>query len=156
MSKQEDDLRNDLQYRNSFEWAVGHGVSTVAHEEQDGTVTRLETTWIPSAKVYRMKENSIDGVICSMTKLGELKEPSQLSDNMSGLFTAYQAWIDNLRMQTSSLNPERQQTAESLMCKAEQAIARMKAGLQVLETNKEAWTAFRFTNQAMAKAAIQA
>ena len=155
LSQQEDDLRNDLQYRDCCEWAVGHGISTIAHQQENGSVQRLETTWIPSAKVYRMKENSIDGVECSMRVLSNMKSASELAANMETLFATYQAWIDSSKNSASHMNPVRQETACSLMYKAEHAITRMKNGLRILEADQQAWTAFRLTNTVMADAAIQ-
>ena len=155
LSQEADDLRNDLQYRDCFEWAVGHGVSTIAYQSDDQCVRTLQTSWIPSAKVYRMKENSLDGVICSMKTLGNLPKVSDLSENMEYLFTAYQQWIDDSLSRIGALSSQRQTTAVSLMEKAKHAIVRMRNGVKVLETNTDAWNAFRLTNQAMASAAMQ-
>src|SRR5262249_22762374 len=40
----------DLQYRDAFEYAVGHGISTRAHVEPDGQCQVVETAWIPQAE----------------------------------------------------------------------------------------------------------
>jgi len=44
----------DLQYREAFEFAVGHGVSTQVILDPDGGCRRVRTRWIPSAEVERV------------------------------------------------------------------------------------------------------
>ena len=45
----------DLQYRDSFEWAVGRGVATSATVGPDDACREVSTTWVPTAEVARVE-----------------------------------------------------------------------------------------------------
>jgi len=44
----------DLQFRDVFEYAVGHGVSATAEHEPGGACCVVKTTWIPTAEVEKV------------------------------------------------------------------------------------------------------
>lgn len=152
-----DDCRNDLQYRNRNDWATGHNISTFAHIDEDDNVYKLETTWMPTADVYRMKATSIEGVQLSMIHLFSMRDPSMLDEAMLPMFKAYSAWIKVNRERIKTLSSEiRKKTATDLMEAAELAISRMKKGIHVLKENVDAWKSFRWMNKAMGLAAQKA
>ncbi len=43
----------DVQYRDTFEYAVGHGVATSALMSQDGACCSVTTTWLPQVEVEK-------------------------------------------------------------------------------------------------------
>ena len=51
----------DLQYRDVYEFAVGHGIATLA-VVGDGTCRTVHTRWIPGADVERVAPATIEGV----------------------------------------------------------------------------------------------
>ncbi len=61
----------DLQYRDAFEFAVGHSVATEAVLE-DGACRLVRTCWIPQAEVERVAPAPISGVELGMDELGRL------------------------------------------------------------------------------------
>ncbi len=150
-----DDLRNDVQFRDHCEWAVGHGVSTIA-QATGRTCTRVETTWLPRAEVYRMRANSIDGVLLSMDDLAGLQSVEPLRRGVEPLLIAYTAWIATQRRKVPTLSPARRVTAESLLLEAERALARIQEGVETLGSDPVALEAFRIANKAMAMAARKA
>jgi len=147
-----DDERNDLQFRDHAEWAVGHGVATSA-QLVDGRCVAVSTTWMPQASVHRTGPASVAGVLLSMDALAALDDDAALATGMSPLFTAYTAWISDREAQIPALSPRRQATAHRLLDEARLALARMREGLQLLASDPVAFDAFRRTNAAMAAVA---
>ena len=90
------DLRiNDLQYRNSFEYASGHGVATKAYEK-NGKCNEIETVWIPEAEIEKVVPNeSIPNLNLSMQQLGEVESFDKLKPMLLGFITEYDKWIQD-------------------------------------------------------------
>ena len=149
-----DDLRNDLQFRNHCEWAVGHGVASEAVVEEGGCRT-VRTTWLPRASVYRMKATEVDDVTLSMDELANLSDADALQRGMAPLLADYERWIGEQRALVPGLSEERQRTATALLDEAELALGRMAEGIEVLR-DADALRAFRLANAAMAEAARKA
>ena len=152
-----DERRNDLQFRHRREWAVGHGVSTRVVAPEEGRVTRLATTWLPQARVYRMAAAGVPGVELSMEALAHMADARTLETALCPLLDAYHQWIGEQRSRITGLDtPARQQTARELMDKADTALLRLRDGIKLLGEDPRALTAFRLTNLAMAQAARHA
>lgn len=146
-----DDRVGDLQFRGRCEYAVGHGVSVEVPPGQD-PVTRVQTTWIPTAELHRVTTRVEPGVEVRMEALAELNDAAAVEKALGGLPNAYGAWID--RQATISLDtPDRRQTRDALMDRAREAQARIAAGIELLKTDPLALEAFQFANRAMATAA---
>ncbi len=150
-----DDRRNDLQFRDKEEWAVGHGAATLALPSPDGVVREVSTTWFPRARVYRMNADDDKGVLLEMEGLAGLPDAAALSARMGALLEGYRGWIEAQRRQLPELSEERRETAGELLEEAEKARARIARGLEVLAADPLAFEAFRLTNTAMAMAARQ-
>ena len=56
----------DLQYRDVFEFAVGHGVAATATLQRDRSCKQVQTVWIPSAEVERVEPARIGEVTLDM------------------------------------------------------------------------------------------
>ncbi len=66
----------DLHYRDVLEYAVGHGVSATADEE-NATCKRVRTVWLPSEEVARVDHAAaarIGDVVLEMEQLGTLAD----------------------------------------------------------------------------------
>ncbi len=149
-----DDRRNDLQLRDRAEWAVGHGVATRVVERDGARCTRLATTWLPVARVYRMTASEVEGVTLSMEALGELDDPRQLVAGMSALVGAYGDWIQRqARIGDALAEPGRAETAGELVAETRLALSRIREGLALLAADGLAFEAFVLANRAMAAAA---
>ena len=66
-----DECLADLHYRDVFEYAVGHNVSTHA-EITDGECRRVHTEWMPQTSVDRVEPSPIANVEFGMEALGSL------------------------------------------------------------------------------------
>jgi hypothetical protein len=150
-----DDQRDDLQYRDRAEWAVGHGVATQA-EVVDGRCLAVQTTWVPTCPVFRTRTREVPGVETSMRALAALPDAAALSVALEPLFRAWDAWIADVEVRGRALSTERRRTAELLVDEARRARSRMRDGLALLAEDPRAFMAFQLANQAMADAAAQA
>lgn len=66
----------DLQYRDTFEYGVGHGVATAAVLDADGPCREITTMWIPSADVEKIAPAEVAGVELGMEALAGTCERS--------------------------------------------------------------------------------
>lgn len=144
----------DLQYRNDFEYAVGHNVSAIAMRDTNETSCyEVRTAWIPTADVEKVIPTQFDGVELGMEALSEAESPKQVREMVGPLVQEYGAWIKRYRSLLPGEEP-RKQVATDLLKRAEVAQKRIAAGLRSLE-EQDVFEAFRITNRAMARAARQ-
>ena len=78
----------DLQYRNSFEFSVGHSVSTESVVE-DGQCKTVRTCWLPTAEVERVAPSKIPGVTLGMEELALLQDGADAQKHLGGMVTSY-------------------------------------------------------------------
>lgn len=147
----------DLHYRDVLEYAVGHGVATVA-DEGDGDCKAVRTTWIPSAEVPRVDHagtETIGEVELGMERLGELADLADAQKCLGALVASYKAWIDSqVKHPAHGLSSKQQATAGDLILAAKVAAGRIEEGIQAL-ADPQCLEAFRIANRAMARAARQ-
>ncbi|MBI5764261.1 MAG: helicase [Planctomycetes bacterium] len=144
----------DLQYRDAFEYAVGHNVSTEAIPDDAGRCRCVRTCWVPYAEVERVAPASITGVELSMDALGKLQSSKDAEAALSNFVNEYRVWIGKQRATVPASPRKRTEIAEELLNRAETAANRIKAGIELLNA-PQILEAFRFANQAMAMAARQ-
>jgi len=153
-----DDRTADLQFREAWEWAVGHGVSVMVPEtsrgsSEDGRVHRVRTTWVPQTEVPRVTTHREPGIVLAMEELGEL-EAEAVRSALGRLPEAYGEWIAEQR-EIELDSERRRETRDRLMEKAGEAKRRIEVGLELLESDATVLEAFRLANRAMAMAARQ-
>jgi hypothetical protein len=149
----------DLHYRDVLEFAVGHGVATVAEEEEDGTCRRVRSTWIPLAEVPRVDhadQETIGAVELSMERLGAINDAEDALNCLGGLVSSYRAWIE---LQASSLSgatitSTQRETGNDLIIFAKTAADRIEKGIQSM-ADPSCLESFRIANLAMARAVRQ-
>ena len=152
-----DELIADLHYRDILEYAVGHGVATIAEEDANGCKT-VRTTWIPSAEIPRVDhadKETIGEVELAMERLGEISDLSDARNCLGGLVASYQMWISSQAAGLSTqLSAKQQSTAQDLINGAKVAAGRVEEGIEALG-DPECLEAFRIANRAMARSARQ-
>lgn len=146
-----DDSVADLQFRDIVEYGVGHGIAVHTIEVEGRPA--LQTTWLPTATVKRVKTHAEDNVQTCMETLSKL-EASDVQTALGRLPTAYAAWIENQGAQDVGTE-KRRHTRDALMAKARDACLRIQQGIELLQRDPDALLAFRITNAAMALAARQ-
>jgi hypothetical protein len=145
----------DVQYRDVFEYSVGHGVSSVAVEDAGGACREVSSTWIPTAEVERVApaaKDQVGEVELSMAGLSELEDSDDAAAKLMPMVEQYRAWIDAQRAKVASLDPARKTTAEDMLQAATFAADRIEGGLQAL-ADPDAKYAFKMANKVMAEAA---
>lgn len=149
----------DLQYREHCEFAVGHGVSVEvpAHERaaarESGKVHRVCTSWVPRFEVRPVEAREEAGVTVGMEELAALETPEQVKQHLSRLPAAYRQWINEQAKIDQDQSTQRGEVQKQLVQRAEQACARIEAGIRLLCESARAREAFCIANQAMADAA---
>ena len=138
----------DLQYRDCFEFGVGHNISTSADVE-DTECRTVRTRWIPEADVEKVSPTNIEDVELGMEPLGLLRDYDDAQAKLSGFVTAYRTWIEQQRANLAGLNEKRTETAQELLDRAGYAAERLAKGISLLEDDLVR-DAFCIANRAMA------
>ncbi|MCU0258269.1 MAG: DISARM system helicase DrmA, partial [Solirubrobacteraceae bacterium] len=142
----------DLQYRDCFEWAVGHGVATRAVAAEDGRCREVATTWVPTAEVEKVEPRAVAGVELSMEALAAMGSADEVRAGLGGLAEQYRAWI--VAQRAGLPGGRRGEVAAELLGDAELAAQRIAEGLAALG-DAQVLEAFRLANRVMAQAARQ-
>ncbi len=141
----------DLQYRDCFEWTVGHGVATRAIEEGEHC-REVTTTWVPTAEVEKVEPRAIGDVALSMEALAAMASAADVQAALGGLVAQYRVWIEGQK--AVPLAGRRGEVAVELLRDAVSAADRIAAGLGALG-DPLVLDAFRLANRVMAQAARQ-
>lgn len=146
----------ELQHRDVFEYAVGHGVSTHALCDPGARCHAVETTWMPSAEVEKVVPGVLPdpSVELGMAALADKIDAADPALCLGGLGSSYAAWITAQRA-TDPGTPSRAAVAAELLDRAEYARERIDAGVALLSQSPEARRCFAAMNRAMAAAARQ-
>ena len=148
-SQEADDCIADLQYRDAFEFAVGHGVSAEAGEA-GGRCTGIRTTWVPMAEVERVEPSKLDGKAeLRMEALAELRDFHAAKSQLSGLVTHYRTWITAQAKAAPTSPKSRAETTALLEQRATQAADRIERGIKAL-ADPQVLDAFRTANKVLA------
>ena len=142
----------DLQYRDVYEYSVGHGISTHAEIDAEGSCHTARTSWIPAAEVERVAPARIPNVELGMDALAELADGPAAQKALGPFVAQYRGWIADQRRVLPSLTPRRREMAEALFQRAGIAARRIEDGIKVLD-DENAMSAFRMANRVMARAA---
>lgn len=144
----------DLHYRDTPEYATGHGVSA-EWDLVNGECHVIRTAWIPTAQVEKTKTVDTEGVELSMDALGALEDGAAAEAALGRLVTRYREWIAAQADQLPPLNEKRQKTGEQLLRFADNAAERIERGIQILVSDPDALDAFCVANRAVARALRQ-
>ncbi|MRG96408.1 DISARM system helicase DrmA [Polyangium spumosum] len=153
-----DEKVGDLLYRDCFEYAVGHGVSTVAKVQGQGRdpfCNEVSTTWLPTAEIEKVEPSEVKGVTLEMRELAKIEDAETLKDKVGKLVTAYGEWIEAQADTDLDGHATRMDTAAGLLDAARRAKARIERGIRILGESPAALEAFRVANDVMADAQTQ-
>ena len=139
----------DLQYRDEYEYAVGHNVSAVAHLNPDNSCNKVCTAWMPTADVEKVIAAEVQGVEMGMEAIAAAPDAVTVRNMLGGIVTAYTRWIAEQRTQAPTDSPQRAKVAQSLLDRAAIANQRIEAGLQALD-DPQILEAFQIANRAIA------
>lgn len=148
-----DDRVAELHYRDVFEYAVGHGVATIAELSPDRTCHTVRSEWIPTADVERVEPSPVKDVKLEMEFLAALADGAAARAALEALPRRYAAWIAEQRDTRLDTGPRRALATE-LLDQADYARQRIEAGIALLDDPK-VLKAFTLANAAMAASGRQ-
>ena len=156
LTEEWDEQVADLQFRDVFEYAVGHGVSAAAGHEPDGACRAVNTTWVPTAEVEKVSPAPIPDVELQIDALGTLADHADAQVKLSPLVAHYRTWLNvqQAKVAAAHLETRHSQTASDLILSARHTADRIQAGIAAL-ADPQLLDAFRIANRAMAAAARQ-
>jgi hypothetical protein len=143
----------DLQYRDDFEFAVGHGIATVAVLGDGKRCNEVHTAWMPDASVEKVEPAAVKDVELGMEELGRLADGAAAQKALEKLPKLYAEWIKTERS-TTLVDPRRAGISSELLDRCALAGERIAKGIALLE-DPVVLDAFRISNRAMAKAGRQ-
>ncbi len=149
----------EMLYRHQREFAVGHGISvhsTLAEPLAERAI-QVETEWVPTFEVPQQTPRSaaddanLSGLTMDMKALAEVPK-NELITSLRYIEMAYTAWIKieaaKLTLPSEKLEGH-EEAAKRAAASCTRALERIKAGINLIETNARAEEAFRFANRAM-------
>jgi hypothetical protein len=143
-----DDRLADLQYRDVFEFAVGHCCSAEGVVEAE-ECRLVRTTWLPVADVERVAPSVLPDVLLGMEALGTVATADEAIAGLAPLAAAYGVWLEQQRQVLPSLSPRRQEMATELLHRAALVKKRIETGIDLLR-DPVCFEAFQIANRAMA------
>lgn len=144
----------DLQYRDDYEFAVGHNVSAIAEVKPGGICHKVWTAWIPTADVEKVIPTQVPGVELEMEALAAATTPTALREMLHPLVDAYTTWIAEQKAKAPTTPRHRANIASDLLNRAVIANQRIAAGLQAMN-DPLVFEAFCIANRVIARAIRQ-
>jgi hypothetical protein len=152
---EDDALIAELLYHRRRVWAVGHGCSADWNDTSVESRKRIWATFMPTWEIppvsFEVEGEDGGPLKLSMRELAGIgqvetkKLPGE--ESLEALLGGYETWVDQLDAKNL---PERfRETGRSLKLRCEQALTRMRQGLEVLEDNEDARNAFCLANLSM-------
>ncbi|HEY8378328.1 MAG TPA: helicase-related protein, partial [Nannocystis sp.] len=153
-SNDPDEQVADLQYRERYEYVVGHCASAEIPEgtpRVDGRPTRARTCWLPAVEVRRVvtrEDPRVETAMDALATLAGADAPARLGP----LTELYGAWLeDQAKIPLDST--ERENARNGLLQEAENARRRIARGIALLAEDPQVCRAFNLANAAMAMSA---
>jgi hypothetical protein len=149
----------DMQYRDTVEFAVGHGTSVhcTPAPGKPWRAVRVATATIPAFEVARTDPPDpksipqLANLVVDMKELSEL-DPPALATALAPLADGYRAWLVDQRARiddpTQRLQPF-DATAHQVIDDAEHVADAIQRGIDLLVADPTALAAFRFANRVM-------
>ena len=141
----------DFIYRDAGTLAVGHGCSGGWRSGSIGT--RIIATHFPTFEVPSMTPDLVkpDGsrLEVSMAELAGLVDHHDGLGNLEEILRAYEEWLARRATEAGKLEGDDGDTANRHLVDANDALRRMKSGLNLIKTDVSVRKAFRLMNHAM-------
>ncbi len=160
-----EDLVMRMLYRDHVEFAVGHGVSVHAQmsENDPQCAVRISSRIIPKYEVAKQTPPTaldypkLEGLVLDMKDLAFAESPDFRS-KLSALPEAYGDWIAKQKIRIN--DPDAglvgfERLAEESLGMCEEAMERIKKGIDLICSDEAAAVSFRFANDAMWRQRVQ-
>src|SRR6266542_515519 len=145
----EDEKSNHLLFRKKKTFAVGHGCSPKWDDSETESVNSITTEVIPSYEIKPIVPRELETVPLKMFDLSDLSN-KDITENLLKLNSAYGEWINEQEeIAKEELGEEYQEAAKNHIQSCRSCLARMKDGVELLNTNEQVNRSFRLMNRAM-------
>lgn len=142
-----------LLYRSSRTFAVGHGCAADWKRESEELASEVFAECLPSYEAPSITPDipGEDGrpITIPIAPLAGLVDGDDGLAGVSALLERYAGWIEQQRERTSQLSSDFQDPGARHVRQAELVLSRMRAGLELLDSDPRARRAFRLANHAM-------
>lgn len=142
-----------LLYRASRTFAVGHGCAADWKRESDEAASEVSAECLPAYETPSITPDIPDEegrpITIPIAPLAGLVEGEDGRATVAALLDRYEAWIEEQRRQASQLSADFQDAARRHIGQAETVLSRMRAGLDLLDSDPRARRAFELANHAM-------
>lgn len=149
-----------LLHRHAPTFAVGHGCAA----EWDWTpppigmtdavragVPEVRSEFVPTVEVLLTDSNpEIDSSALSMVGLSE-RPDGEILAALEALATGYEHWIERKKVESGSLDPAYERSADAQIRSCLEALERIREGIALLRSEPDLMQAFRLANRAMAE-----
>ncbi len=142
-----------LLYRSSRTFAVGHGCAADWMRNSDDLATEVSVECLPTYEAPSITPDIPDGegrpITVPIAPLAGLVDGDDGLGTVSALLERYEAWIEHQRQCASQLSAGLRDAANRHVSQAELVLARIRAGLDLLDSDARARRAFQLANHAM-------
>lgn len=153
----DDDLTFNLLYRNKQSYAVGHGVATGQDIDINTGKGSVFTDFLPEFEIpqldFNIKSLPNNGEdILSMYNMSDISQYNKKEkiELLNRFADSYEEWIENQKEVGTELKDQYEKRIISkLIDVCEEALYRIRKGIDILENNNNAYTAFSLMNRAM-------
>lgn len=151
----EEEKSVELQYRHKKNYANGLGTAVDWTVDETGKGV-IHTDFFPMHEMPNMDFNipegsEIDPQALSMKFLSDLDDTPRTTkvDKLQTIAHAYDQWIHHVSSKIDDIGESLRKAAVHNLTNCSSACARIKAGLETLKTDDNAWSAFQLANRAM-------
>ncbi|MFB1488448.1 MULTISPECIES: helicase-related protein [unclassified Thiocapsa] len=148
----------ELQYRFRRIFAIGHGAA-VDWEVANGQVRRIRIDFLPRLEVRQVSADGgpADTGVLEIDWLAEIENnPAARFEALGAFADRYGNWIGRQESLVSDLASDQQTTARGIATRMQEALRRIREGVDLLRTDPVACRAFAYANRAMAAQMRQA
>ena len=160
-----DDEEQSLQllFSKKKNYSIGHGVGTIQEINCETGKGYITTSFLPYYEVKGISFD-IDGLsiedskeILSMKNLSDYSKLSknEIINNLNKITIIYNEWINSLEEESSQLDVRFKKAAKRHINECRICLNRMKKGIEVLNTEEEAYLAFKLMNRALFMQRVQ-
>lgn len=140
---------NDLLYRYTPEYAIGHGCAVQWIVQEGQQATQIQTALIPSFEILQVSPDSLKPFQCLQMKFLATTEVQLLIKNLREFSRSYHQWIQDREAELSSLPQQFKKMGITNLTSCQQVADRIDKGIDLLETDALVREAFQKANQAM-------
>ena len=148
----QDTILFDMLFMGKKNFAKGHGCAVEWDdcEADNGAVSKLETTFIPSHTVPNIRPREIVADGLSMEHLCKNQDISEYRKLLHPVADEYERWVScELEPKVDSMPDRFKDAAKTQIKECRFALGRIRNGIEIVSSNATAGEAFRFANRAM-------